>query len=116
MCADKPVVVLLDALDECPVNENAREDVLAWIEDVCKDISTQLLVTSRHGHDIETAFEKSARHNANIEIAKDLINNDIQAFVHSRVYDPNGSLGRWRFRPKVQRQIEMDLNEKSEGM
>jgi hypothetical protein len=116
MCTDKPVVVLLDALDECPINENAREDVLAWIKDVCKDISAQLLVTSRPEHDIKMAFEKSVRHNTKIEIAKDLINNDIQAFVHSRVYDPNGSLGRWKSRPEVQHRIEMDLNEKSEGM
>jgi hypothetical protein len=116
MCTDKPVVIVLDALDECPLDENIRKKVLICIQDTIKSASVQLLVTSRPEHDIKMAFDKCASQIAAIEIAGDLINGDIQAVICSYVYDPEGGLGRWRHRPKVQRKIVTNLKEKSDGM
>jgi hypothetical protein len=62
------------------------------------------------------AFEELVRYDATIEVTANLINSDIQAFIHSCVYDPSGELGRWKSRPEVQLQIESKLNEKSGGM
>jgi hypothetical protein len=108
--------VFLDALDESPVTENVRKDILSWIEDMSKGTSVQLLVTSRSEHDIKTALDRFVGCDATIEITDDLTSDDIEAFVHSYVHNPDGGLGRWKSRPGVQRQIETNLNKNAKGM
>jgi hypothetical protein len=116
MCKDRSVVVVLDALDECPTSDKARKEVLDWIENATRAARIRYVVTSRAEHDIKTAFDKNVSDQATIEIGGGSVNADIKAFVHACVHEPRGELDRWKSRPDVQQNIETNLVERADGM
>ncbi|KAH0168703.1 purine and uridine phosphorylase, partial [Aureobasidium melanogenum] len=107
------VIIVVDALDEC----TTRRDLLQWLaETAAKDSSDiQMIATSRKEYDIEVAFNKWLKNDVMLSIQQLEVDKDIQAYVHARIRsDPE--LQRWRSKPLVQEQIEVELMEKAQGM
>lgn len=82
-----PIVVVLDAIDECG-NPDSRETVLEILAEMWSQLplSIRLLVTSRYENDIRGAFE-GHEHILSKELVTDSKsnNNDISAYLHSRL-------------------------------
>ncbi|KAH0344628.1 Pfs, NACHT and ankyrin domain protein, partial [Aureobasidium melanogenum] len=111
--ATSRVIVVLDALDEC----TTRRDLLRWLAETAAKGSggIQIIATSRKEYDIEVAFAKWLTNDVMLSIQQLEVDKDIQAYVHARIRsDPD--LQRWRSKPFVQEQIEVELMEKTQGM
>ncbi|KAI0411065.1 hypothetical protein F5X98DRAFT_358030 [Xylaria grammica] len=115
--------IVLDALDECPVmNEAAtrsvhqRKELLSWLQDLWDlPINIHLLITSRPAQDIEETIESWPHSVETISISNELVEADIHAYIRTRVQEDQG-LKRWRSNPKVQKDIEEKLMGNSGGM
>ncbi|KAH0169431.1 purine and uridine phosphorylase, partial [Aureobasidium melanogenum] len=107
------VIIVLDALDEC----TTRRDLLQWLaETAAKELSgIQIITTSRKEYDIEVAFTKWLTKDVMLSIEQLEVDKDIQAYVHDRIRSDPG-LERWRRKPFVQKEIEVKLMEKAQGM
>jgi Cdc6-like AAA superfamily ATPase len=107
------VSIVLDALDE----SEPREELLAWLKTLAesKQIVCRLLITSRREEDIESALRCWTRAENGIPIPKDEVNDDISAYVKDKVYNGD-DLKRWRARPDLQKEIEIKLMDKADGM
>ena len=114
----KEVWIVLDALDECCTRKGPpTEGLLSWMKDLLNSDQTNvhLLATSRREQDIEFGVRKLAHDNDVVDIQRDLITDDIRAYVRTRVREDE-ALKRWRTRPDVQEEIETRLMEKADGM
>jgi Cdc6-like AAA superfamily ATPase len=111
------VWIVLDALDECQRREEFPDvGLLSWIKDLHKCHSNiHLLVTSRPEQDIKRAIERWAGSENIIQVQSDLVESDIQDYIHARVRG-DGELKRWQSRPNVQSEIEATLIKKADGM
>lgn len=107
------VYVILDALDECL----ERQELLASIQQLirCNDGRIHILTTSRMEKDIEESMEPFTNNREKIRIRSMLIDNDIRSYVRGRLQtDP--TLKRWQKQPKMQKEIEDTLMDKTDGM
>jgi regulatory protein YycI of two-component signal transduction system YycFG len=113
LCGVGSVSIVLDALDE----SEPREELLAWLKTLAesKQIVCRLLITSRREEDIESALRCWTRAENGIPIQKDEVNDDISAYVKDKVYNGD-DLKRWRARPDLQKEIEIKLMDKADGM
>lgn len=112
------VWIVLDALDECTTRRGSpTEGVVSWIREVVnlEQGNIHLLVTSRPEQDIKSGIMEFAHHDDIVPIQSSLINEDIRAYVHTRVREDH-HLKRWRSQPEVQHEIETQLMKNSDGM
>jgi Cdc6-like AAA superfamily ATPase len=112
------VWIILDALDECCTRKGPpTEGLLSWMKEVLnsEQRSVHLLVTSRPEQDIKSGIMEFAHNDDIVPIQSSLINDDIRAYIRTRVRKDNG-LKRWRLHPEVQNEIETRLMEKANGM
>ena len=107
------VYVILDALDECL----ERQELLASIQQLigCNDGRIHILTTSRMEKDIEESMEPFTNNREKICIDSVLIDNDIRAYIGGRL-QTDQALEKWQKQPKVQKEIEDTLMDKTEGM
>ncbi|KAH6839397.1 hypothetical protein B0I37DRAFT_357994 [Chaetomium sp. MPI-CAGE-AT-0009] len=107
--------VVLDALEECNVEQQHRRELLDWIQDFHADSSNaHLLVTSRPEEDIQSAVEKWASVDS-IPVQSELVQKDISSYVCWELRN-GGRFNRWSKREDVQKEIEDALTEKANGM
>ncbi|KAI1085934.1 ankyrin repeat-containing domain protein [Rostrohypoxylon terebratum] len=110
------VWIVLDALDECNIQNEHRAELLRWIQNLRGlQMNIHLLVTSRPEQDIKATIESFSRSQDIIPIQSDLIEEDIRKYIHARVREHLG-LKRWQSRSDVQTEIEVALIEKADGM
>ncbi|KAH6677075.1 hypothetical protein B0J14DRAFT_506370, partial [Halenospora varia] len=81
--------IVIDAIDECPRNDDGRNELLTTILDI-KRSGLQVLVTSRFETDIEEAFSSEL----SISIDKGLVDADIQLHVANELAT-NAKLKKW---------------------
>lgn len=107
------VSIVLDALDE----STARSDLLSWLRGIleAKSFSCRILVTARREEDIESALRRWTRPEDSMSIRKSDTEGDIREYVKHTVRNSE-ELDRWRERPDVQNEIEMELVRKADGM
>lgn len=105
--------IVLDALDEC---EN-RNELLDCISTICawKSEDLHMLITSRKEKDIDDVLTEFIPEHDIIPLQSVLVNNDIFAYVQDRLRRDR-NLRRWQKDPKIQREIEVTLMEKADGM
>jgi Cdc6-like AAA superfamily ATPase len=112
------VWVVIDALDECRTRKGrSTEGLLSWIRDLlnAEQRNAHLLATSRPEQDIKSDISELTCNDSIIPIQSELINDDIYAYVQTRVREDN-DLKRWRSKPKIQNEIVTVLTEKADGM
>ncbi|OKL57360.1 hypothetical protein UA08_07438 [Talaromyces atroroseus] len=111
------VWIVLDAVDECSTRSGPpTEGLLSWMRDLTsQQKNVHLLVTSRPEQDIKSEIVEWASLDNIVPIRGDGIDDDIRAYVHTRVREDKG-LKRWRTQPDVQEEIEHRLMEKADGM
>lgn len=112
------VWIVLDALDECQTRKDSvTKGLLSWIRTqlTCQQSNIHMLVTSRPEQDIEAAFSELAGYRSIIPIQSDLVAEDIQHYIHTRVREHPG-LKRWHSREDIQKEIKSTLVEKANGM
>ena len=108
--------VVLDALDECKVEQRHRRELLDWIRDFrAESRNAHLLVTSRPEHDIQSAAAKWASTDSIVPLQSELVHNDISSYIRWEVRHGE-RLSRWRRREDVQKEIEGALTDKANGM
>jgi len=108
--------VVLDALDECKVEQQHRSELLDWIRDVrASGSNVHLLVTSRPEHDIQSAVAKWAPVDSAIPLQSELVQKDISSYIGWEVRHRKG-LNRWHEREDVQKEMEDALTDKANGM
>jgi Cdc6-like AAA superfamily ATPase len=114
----KDVYIVLDALDECSTRTGSHtKGLLSWIKELMgsSQRNIHLLVTSRPEHDIQSKLSNLVHEENIIPIQSDLVSDDIQAYIHTRVRQGEG-LKRWREQLEVQEEIEAALTLKANGM
>ncbi|PWI63948.1 hypothetical protein PCL_02264 [Purpureocillium lilacinum] len=112
------VNIILDALDECQIQDGYRDGGLfPWMRSLLDSPqkNVRLFVTSRPEQHIKSAIEKWPDRQGIIPIQSCLVESDISEYIHTRVRDSQG-LARWHLRPDIQSEIECALNEKAGGM
>jgi hypothetical protein len=112
------VWVVLDALDECNTRKGfATEGLLTWIRDLVssEQRNIHLLLTSRPEQDILSGLADLAYNGKVVTLQSELVSDDIQAYIHSRVREGDG-LKRWQKCAVVQDEIEATLMQKANGM
>jgi hypothetical protein len=111
---DKPIQIVIDALDECTV----RQGLLRWIKGIItshSDHGIQLVVSSRMEADIEFAFSTTCLRDNRIPIEQSIVNTDIKAFIHGTLRGEN-EFQRWSSQPEILSEIEVELMNKAGGM
>lgn len=105
--------IVLDALDEC---EN-REELFDFIEKAIKWKSEKLniVMTSRKLKDFEEFFDVELDQRSRLSIENEKVDEDIRSYVHGKLQSDR-RFKRWQKQPKVQREIQSKLMEKSDGM
>jgi hypothetical protein len=114
----KEIWLVLDALDECHSRSgSSAEGVLSWIRELLnsEQRNVHLIVASRPVHDIESGIMEFAHNDDVVPIQSSDITHDIAAHVRNRVRGDD-RLKRWRSRPDVQEEIEINLVGKANGM
>jgi hypothetical protein len=114
-----PIIVILDALDECPSTNGtppAREKVLDFVEDVVlsKYPKLSMCITSRPEQDIQTVLNPLTSASSRVSLHEESgqredINNYIRSFVHS-------DRGMRRWREEDRELVIKTLSERAGGM
>jgi hypothetical protein len=114
-----PIVVILDALDECPSTNgtpSAREKVLDFVEDLVLSNYPNLFmcITSRPEQDIQTVLNPLTSASSRVSLHEESgqredINNYIRSFVHS-----DRAMRRWR--EEDRELVTNTLSERAGGM
>ena len=110
--------IVLDALDECSTWVGPRtQGLLSWISHLLGSgrKNVQFLVTSRLEHDMQWTLTNVLNEDYRIPIRSDLIRDDINAYVHTRVRE-GGGLKRWQKHSDVQEEIEAALMHNTNGV
>jgi hypothetical protein len=112
------VWIVLDALDECRTrDEFIAGGLLSWIQNLQNSqTNIHLLVTSRREQDIEAAIKSWAHDDDIIPIQSELVEDDIKAYIYSRVREQGELSRRWHSRPTIQSEIEAALIQRSDSM
>ncbi|KAI0154632.1 ankyrin repeat-containing domain protein [Xylariaceae sp. FL1272] len=112
------VHIVLDALDECPNrNEHRSGGLLFWIQSFHQSHpNVHLMLTSRPEQDIMDAIRNWSRDQVILSMQNNLVQEDIDAYIHGRLRGTGILSQRWRTRPDVQDEIEAALMEKADGM
>jgi len=114
----KEVWIVLDALDECRTRGGPpTEGLLSWMRGLLnsEQRNVHLLITSRPEQDIKSGVSKLAHDCDIVPIQSDLIADDIRGYIRKRVTEDEG-LERWISQPDVQKEIEITLMERANGM
>ena len=106
------VFLVLDALDECSERSNLLFDV--EIINGWNISKLHMLATSRKEIDIEESME-SLGPMRKICIQSKLIDHDIRSYIQEQLRIST-KLKRWRSNTTMQREIEISLMEKADGM
>jgi hypothetical protein len=112
------VLIVFDAIDECAERKGSpTEGLLLWMRDLVKWEKSNIgcLVTSRPEQDIQADLSGLASEKNIISIQSGLVNDDILAYIYTKVRDGKG-LKRWRGHQDIQGEIEEKLAQKAEGM
>lgn len=113
LASSGPVIIVLDALDEC----TERSELLPWLSQIAARCTrnVQIIITSRKEYDIQVALEKWMATDSMISIPHSKVDEDIRTYVRARIIADEG-LKRWENKPKVQDKIEKHLMGKAQGM
>ncbi|PIB00559.1 Vegetative incompatibility protein HET-E-1 [Cercospora beticola] len=104
--------LLLDALDECPEDNDTRHDVFKWLGSVSRGNRTvKVLATSREVPDIEKGMTKL--HATSMPIASDPVNEDIRRYTVSQLEEDHRLS---RLDRKTKQLIEDTITNKADGM
>ncbi|KAI9862173.1 MAG: hypothetical protein M1824_001554 [Vezdaea acicularis] len=104
--------IVVDALDECPLQEDRKEVVKFLAELSCRAGSnTHILITSRLEEDIESALSKSPSKICKVPIQKSRVNDDIRRHLQNCV--PK-DFQKWS--PGLQKKVIETLTEKADGV
>jgi hypothetical protein len=104
---------VLDALDECANRKSLLAtlgSIVAW-----KIETLHLLMTSRKEKDIADSLERFVDYNATICLQSELVDPDIQTYVHRRLSDDQ-ALKKWRKDDIIRKEIENTISKGSHGM
>lgn len=114
VCSVGKVYLVVDALDEC----ETLLDLLGWMKNVSTSTHGQLymVATSRPERELETGIEAWVERENFINLQQALVNPDICDFVRATLHAADGGFQRWRSRPLVLNEIEVELTEKADGM
>lgn len=106
------VFIHIDGLDECPVNDEVREDVLRQLQNLLDSVpNLHLLATSRDEQDIRGMMVRSGA--VLVPIANAMVEGDIQKFVLTTLSrDPQLS----RLDANTKTLVEHTLVKKADGM
>jgi hypothetical protein len=110
------VWIVIDALDELVLEgpKQDSENVINWITNLV-DLETghvHLAVTSRDEQEIRTGFETMTADNNSIAINGEGLDQDIEAYVRSKV----ANLKRWKNAPTIRREMQTKLFKRADGM
>jgi hypothetical protein len=107
------IYIVLDALDEC----KQRSELLDTLETVAgwQLGNLHLLMTSRKEIDIERSLEAYVEESDTVCLQRDVMNQDIQRYVHQRLRDDKG-LAKWNKDAAIRREIEAALMHGARGM
>ncbi|CAD0010045.1 unnamed protein product [Aureobasidium pullulans] len=113
LASSGPVIIVLDALDEC----TERSELLPWLSQIAARCTrnVQIIITSRKEYDIQVALEKWMATDAMISIPHSEVDEDIRTYVRARIIADEG-LKRWENKPRVQDKIEKHLMDKAQGI
>lgn len=105
--------IVLDALDEC----EDRQELLNFIENAIgwKSQKLNVIMTSRKLKDFEDFFDAEVEEQGRLSIQNEKVDEDIRSYVHGKLQNDR-RFKRWRGQPKVRKEIETRLMEKSDGM
>ena len=112
----RPVYIILDALDECPYHYSARMDVL----DILRDLiglrlpNLHICVTSRPEIDIRTTLEPLVSYQISIHDQNGQ-KKDIEDYIRSSVYSGSSRLMR-RWREEDKEWVIDTLSKRADGM
>ena len=109
------VYVVIDALDECPVTNEERQDLLKVIKAIHDESSEYLhmLVTSRQLSDIEAVIAPITSASP-IQINSALVDNDIKAYIQSSVQAIRHTKPWWH--DQLCKEVEETLLQRANGM
>jgi hypothetical protein len=112
------VYIIIDALDECPIGNNQRENLLRSFSCFLKKCSPNLHMfwTSRSEPDIEVAFDdlahSSTRINFDLASRQDAVNWGIARHIDSTL--AISPCDRWQ--QNIKKEVREALIEKADGM
>ncbi len=110
------VWIVLDALDECPIKDRQREELLEWVHNLHTGYrNIHLLATSRPEHDIHYAITQYLSTDNIIPLQSELVENDVSLYIRWEVTNRKG-LQRWEGNQKIRQEIETALTIKAGGM
>ncbi|KXT16092.1 hypothetical protein AC579_7146 [Pseudocercospora musae] len=115
MLADNDrIFVILDAVDECPMERDDRDNVLAGVANLLKRKSDiHVLVTSRPEPDIASSLRDMAFHELNLRTSRSDISSDIDVFIRKTIDE----VPRLRsLPPELREEIRQTLDAKADGM
>jgi hypothetical protein len=103
----------LDALDECPQSNQARQHVLSGLRELLHQApNVRLLLTSQDVPDIRQLIEHLDTASASVFISSALIDTDIVRYINSQM-DQDSKLR--RLDPATQRSIQQTLRQRADG-
>jgi hypothetical protein len=117
--SDRPIYIILDALDECPNSSgipSPREQVLTLVKDLInlRLPHLHICVTSRPEFDIQATLRPLALHSVSLHDESGQ-KQDIVDYVNAVVYsDSETVMKRWRDEDK--KMVVESLSEKADGM
>jgi hypothetical protein len=108
------IYIIIDALDEC----RDREKLIRWMRDMCSSTcgNLHIIVTSRTEADIQSGINTWANEKDFISLQQTLVDPDIREFIRTILHDEVGGFQRWRSRPEILTEIELELTAKAAGM
>ena len=108
--------VVLDALDECKEEQQARQEVFDWIRDFrAEGDNAHILVAGRPEPGIQSAVAGWGSDDNFFALQSELVHRDVSSFIRWEARHGE-RLSRWRKRESIQKEIEVALTKKSGGM
>lgn len=106
--------LIIDALDECPAQENGRDELCKHLKDLATSERLHILVTGRNEPDLEDGLVGS-NGLARTSIRNSLVDADIRLYVQSQL-EVNPRFKRMTWLSEVKDDILQTLESKSRGM
>ena len=111
--------IVIDALDECDeaARRKSRQDTLRYLTKVLewKLETLHVMITSRPEKDIEDNIQPFLDYDQKICIQSALVEEDIRLHIRDKIQNGKG-FARWKKKPNVREEIELDLMAKVDGM
>ncbi|KAL1850813.1 hypothetical protein Plec18167_002552 [Paecilomyces lecythidis] len=107
------IKVVIDALDEC----NERDEFIEWAQRLIalSNTTTSFIFTSRQEEDITSGLKSCISEDDWIYVQQGPVDQDIRSYTHGIIHGDN-EFRRWRSRPSMLEQIEVDIMNKANGM